>query len=120
LQAARHPKLLFFSALHSSSLVKTRHPGENFLGGHIALHFPTLANTKRKLSSLGLLQFSEGATHTRIQMHRVLSAALIGLLFGLQIQHCNIKWNGLGPAAFIAYQNQEFARSIASPAKSFL
>jgi hypothetical protein len=56
----------------------------------------------------------------RIQMHKVLSGAFFGPLFGLQIHHSNIRWNRLGREAFIAYQNQEFDRSIASPVPGFV
>jgi hypothetical protein len=56
----------------------------------------------------------------RIQRHKILSAAFFGLLFGLQIHHSNLKWNRLGREAFIAYQNQEFDRSVASPVNGFL
>lgn len=41
-------------------------------------------------------------------LHKILSAAFLGLLFGLYIHHDHVRWGRLGREAFLAHQNRRF------------
>jgi len=59
----------------------------------------------------------------KIQPHKFISAALLGVLFGLYIHHTYLHWNRLGRAAFLEHEAHRFDRYmavVAPPASSVL
>jgi len=49
----------------------------------------------------------------RIQTHKLVSALLIGFLYGLYLHHTYVKWHRLGRAAFLEHEGQRFDRYMA-------
>jgi len=50
-----------------------------------------------------------------IHIHKILSAAFLGLLFGLYIHHDHVRWGRLGREAFLVHESRRFDLFMAGP-----
>lgn len=51
----------------------------------------------------------------KLSLSRMISALVMGILFGLGIHQDHLKWNRLGREAFSAYELRRFDHYMASP-----
>ena|SRR5271165_5000450 len=50
-----------------------------------------------------------------MHLHKILSAAFLGLLFGLYIHHDHVRWGLLGREAFLVHESRRFDYFMAGP-----
>jgi hypothetical protein len=50
-----------------------------------------------------------------MHIHKILSAAFLGLLFGLYIHHDHVRWGHLGREAFLVHESRRFDLFMAGP-----
>lgn len=51
----------------------------------------------------------------KIQPHKLISIAFLGLVLGLQIHHTHVKWHRLGRPAYLAHETFLFDTQMANP-----